>query len=286
MRTGLALAALVTLAALGCGAGSSSGPRVPEFGNVVVVVFENKEAGEVVGSASAPAFAALAKRGASLTAYHGVAHPSLPNYLALVSGSTQGVTDDCVTCHFAARNIADSLTTIGKTWRTYAEGLPQVGFLGPQAGRYVKRHNPLVYFDDVANAPDRASRIVPLRLFARDLAANRLPAFSFVVPDVCNDMHDCPVATGDRWLGRFVQPLLASPHFRDGVVFVLFDEGSTDLGGGGHVAALVLGPLVRAGATSATPVNHYSTLRTIEESWGLVFLGRSAKAKPITGIWR
>lgn len=267
---------------------TSSGSQavIPSFSHVIVVVLENKEYDEVIGSSSAPTFAALAHRYALLTDYSGVAHPSLPNYLALVSGSTQGITSDCTSCDVDARNLADTLGRAGKSWKTYAEGLPQPGFTGPSAGRYAKKHDPFVYFKDVSGNPSRLRNIVPLSGFRSDLKARRLPDFSLVVPDLCHDMHDCPVATGDAWLASFLKPLLSSPAMSKGVVFVVFDEGSSSAGGGGHVPALVLGAIVRPGSRVAMALNHYSLLRTIEESWHLPFLGASATAAPIAGIWR
>ena len=266
--------------------GANIGTTLPNFDRVVVVVFENKEFEQVVGNADAPTFGSLARRYALLVNYRGVAHPSLPNYLALVSGSTQGITSDCTSCRVSAPNLADTLERAGKTWKTYAEGLPRAGFTGAWAGRYAKKHNPLLYFADVVSRPERLHRIVPLGTFRRDLEAGRLPDFSLVVPDLCHDMHDCSVTTGDAWLGGFLQPLLRSPALRHGVVFVVFDEGTSSLGGGGHVPALVLGPLVRPASSSSTPLDHYGLLRTIEGTWGLPLLGRSRGATPITGIWR
>ena len=260
--------------------------RSPAFDRVVLVVFENKEFGQVLGSTQAPTFDALASRYALLSNYHGVAHPSLPNYLALVSGSTQGITDDCTSCSVAATNLADTLERASRTWKTYAEGLPYPGYTGASAGRYAKKHDPLLYFEDVASHARRLRRVVPLRQFERDLAANRLPDFSLVIPDLCHDMHDCPVATGDTWLAHFLRPLLRSSELAHGVVFVVFDEGVTSANGGGHVAALALGPSVRAGSESKAPLDHYALLRTIEDAWGLPLLGHSAAAKSITGIWR
>lgn len=258
----------------------------PAFGRVVVVVFENKEFAQVIGNSEAPTLNQLANRYALLTNYRAVAHPSLPNYLALVSGSTQRVTSDCTSCSVQALNLADTLEQAGKTWRTYAEGLPYPGFTGSSAGRYAKKHDPFLYFDDVVSRPGRLHRIVPLTSFARDLAMRRLPAFSLVVPDLCHDMHDCSIATGDAWLAGFVRPLLASRQLEHGVVFLVFDEGAGNAGGGGHVAALAVGPLVRPGSRSPAALNHYSLLRTIDDSWGLTRLGRSRTATPIVGIWR
>jgi hypothetical protein len=259
---------------------------VPRFKHVLVVVFENKERGEIVGSSAAPTFAALARRYASMTAYDAVAHPSLPNYLALVSGSTQGITSDCTSCIVDAPNLADELEHAGLTWKTYAEGLPMAGFTGADAGSYAKKHDPFLYFKDIVDRPARRARVVPFTQLHADVAAGRLPNYALVVPNLCNDMHDCPVSTGDRWLRDNIVPLLGRPLLAQSVVFVVFDEGSSSSGGGGEVAALALGPLVRPGVRFSPPTNHYGLLATIEDAWGLPRLGQAAQAKPITGIWR
>ena len=270
-----------------CGPAAGAAPRaVPDFSHVMVVVMENKEYSQVIGQADAPTFARLAARYASLTGYYGVSHPSLPNYLALVSGSTHGITSDCTDCLIGGPSLADTLEASGRTWKTYAEGLPRAGSLVPYAGRYAMKHDPFAYFTSVRNDPARLRRIVPLTQLAPDLAAGRLPSFSLVVPDLCHDMHDCPVSTGDAWLRTFLPPVLASPQMRGGVVFVVFDEGTTGLRGGGHIPSLVLGATVRTGSRSAATTDHYGLLRTIEDAWGLPRLGASAQARPITGIWR
>ncbi|GAC1453052.1 MAG: alkaline phosphatase family protein [Vulcanimicrobiaceae bacterium] len=260
---------------------------MPRLGRIVVAVFENKGRDRVLGQTPAPTFGLLARRYATLTNYRAVAHPSLPNYLALVSGSTQGITDDCTSCVVDAPNLVDSVEASGRTWKTYAEGLPRSGFTGPFAGRYAKKHDPFVYFRDVLSSPARLRRIVPYPAFGRDLAAGALPDFSLVVPDLCNDMHDCSVATGDAWLARFLRPLLRSGQLAGGALFVIFDESDgSSVGGGGLVPAFVVGPLVRSGSRSGTALDHYSLLRTIEDAWGLSPLGLSAAARPITGIWK
>jgi acid phosphatase len=259
---------------------------VPRFSHVVVVVFENKERSSIVGNPDAPTFAALARRYATLTHYDAVAHPSLPNYLALVSGSTQGITSDCTSCVVSARNLADRLAAAGRTWKTYAEDLPEPGFTGASAGRYAKKHDPFLYFSDVVSSPARLRRVVPFTQLAADVSHRRLPDFALVVPDLCDDMHDCSVATGDQWLRAHIVPLLHSPALAAGVVFVVFDEGSSDEGGGGRVEALALGPLVRPGSVFAAATNHDGLLRTIEDAWGLPHLGYSGRARPIGGIWK
>jgi hypothetical protein len=279
----------------GCG-GSSAGAtaptiappsvRVPRFTHVVLVVFENHEATAIVGNSSAPTFNALARRYARVADYEAVAHPSLPNYLALVSGSTQGISSDCTDCVVHARSLADTLGAAGKTWKTYAEDLPYPGFTGGSAGRYAKKHNPFLYFRNVVDSRARRDRVVPFTQLARDLAGHRLPDFSLVIPNLCDDMHDCSVVTGDAWLKAHVVPLLHSPELRGGVVFVVFDEGTSDAGGGGRVEALALGPTVRRGSRFPRATNHYGLLRTIEDAWGLSRLGLSRTGTPIGGIWK
>ena len=258
---------------------------VPRFRHVILVVFENHEVNDVLGNSDAPTFNRLASRYATVSNYTAVTHPSLPNYLALVSGATQGIDSDCTDCIVNGRSLADTLAAARKTWKTYAEGLPSVGFTGASSGHYAKKHNPLVYFRGNLTPP-RLQRIVPLTRFLPDVRARRLPTFSLIVPDLCHDIHDCGVSTGDSWLSSFLKPILRGSVLTKSVVFVVFDEGDSDVGGGGRVAALALGPLVRHHARSTVATNHYGLLRTIEAGLGLPLLGRSAGARPIVGIWR
>jgi hypothetical protein len=266
------LAALLVL----CAGAQAAPPSVPAFRHVVVIVFENKGRGAVLGNRNAPAFNTFARKGAVLSGYRGVAHPSLPNYLALVSGSTHGITTDCTRCVVDGPSLADTLAAKGLTWRTYAEGLPRPGWTGAGAGRYAKKHVPFLYFRNVLARPAWLRNVVPLSR----LSPRRLPGFALVVPDLCHDMHDCPVRIGDAWLRRFLPPLLELPQT---VVFVTFDES---YGAGNRVPALALGPLVRPGSGFAPALTHYGLLRTIEDGLGLPRLGRSARAGPATGIWK
>jgi phosphatidylinositol-3-phosphatase len=277
-------AGLALVAAVALGGAEAAKRPVPAFDHVVVVVLENKSQGEVLGQRDAPQFNALASRYAVLSGYRGVAHPSLPNYLALVSGSTHGIRSDCTDCVVSARSLANTLERTHRTWKGYAEGLPRPGFTGAYAGRYAKKHMPFLYFREILASRARRSRVVPLNRFSRDFASGRLPSFALVVPDLCHDMHDCSVATGDAWLGRFLKPLLRSRQLAHSVVFVVFDEPPS-FSGNPPVPALALGPLV-PGSRYAAPTSHYGLLRTIEDAWGLARLGRSATAAPITGIWR
>ena len=275
MRRALLLAAVVF-----CSGGQAAPRPVPQLDHAIVVVLENKQRDKVLGNPAAPAFNAFAANNAVLAGYRGVTHPSLPNYLALVSGSTHGIASDCTSCTVRGRSLADTLEAKRRTWKTYAEGLPRPGWTGPFKGRYAKRHVPFLYFRTVLSKPARLRRVVPLSQLSRDLAAKRLPDFALVVPDLCHDMHDCPVATGDAWLKRFLPRLLRLPNT---AVFVVFDESdSLDP----RVPGLVIGTAVRPGSRFRPRLSHYGLLRTIEDAWGLARLGRSASVGPITGIWR
>jgi hypothetical protein len=272
---------LIALCALLAGRATAAAP-LPKFDHIVVIVFENKESTSVLGNHAAPTFNAFGRRYSRLTRYYGVTHPSLPNYLALVSGSTQGITTNCTDCVIDATSLADTIEASGRTWKAYAEGLPAPGFLGPFNGRYAKKHNPFAYFRGIAEDSARRARLVPLSQLGPDVRAGTLPSFSLVVPDLCHSMHDCSVAVGDAWLRSQIGKFVKLPNT---VVFVVFDEGSTSIRGGGHTAALAIGRAVRPGSRFAKATGHYGILRTIEQAWGLPFLGRSAHVAPITGIW-
>lgn len=260
--------------------------QAPRFAHVILVVFENRSATQVFSDPAATEFRALAERYATLGNYDAVAHPSLPNYLALVSGSTDGFVSDCTYCVAAGPSLADTLAAHSLTWKAYIEHLPRSG---PRLHvPAVRARIPFLYFRDVLRSRRRLRDIVPLATFGRDLRAGRLPDYSLVVPDLCHDMHDCSLSTGNRWLASFLRPLLGSPRLRGSVVFVVFDEAPRpqDQGGGGQVPAIVAGPVVRPDSATLDGLNHYSLLRTIEDAWGLPRLGLSASAEPITGIWR
>jgi phospholipase C len=274
-----AAGALIALAlCVGAPATSAVAP-IPNLDHVFVVVFENKERSGVLGTRDAPTFNTMARRYAQFTRYAAVSHPSLPNYIALISGSIHGIRSDCTNCIIRAPSIADTLERSGRTWKGYAEGLPRPGFTGAYANNFAKKHMPFLYFRDIVSKRARRNRVVPFTQLKADLANNTLPDFAFVVPDLCNSMHDCPVRTGDAWLARLLPPLLELPNT---VVFVTFDEGETR----NHVVALALGTAVRGGTKFTGATTHYSLLRTVEDAWGLPRLGLSARAKPITGIWR
>jgi phosphatidylinositol-3-phosphatase len=224
-------------------------------------------------------------RGCGLaTNYHNVTHPSLGNYLAATAGSTLGVTGDCAPqdCPQAARSLFEEVRAAGMAWRSYQESAPRP-CTRVDAGLYAPRHDPAVYFRRIA--ADCARWDVPMGTtregaFKRDLESGRLPAFSFVTPNLCDDAHDCDRTTGDRWLAAWVPRITDSPAYRAGstVLFVTWDEGE---GGGSndcarnatdrscHVATLVVSPSTPPGTRSAALFDHYGLLRTTEELLGL-----------------
>ena len=255
--------------------------------HVVVIVLENHELGSIVGSRNAPYFNGLVKRYGLAVNYTGVAHPSEPNYLALFSGSTQGVTDDGVHS-FNAPTLADQLEAHGRTWRVVAENVPlgcsnaSVAYNGPDgSGVYARKHEPAISFNSIRLNSRRCASITNLRQFNLT-AAN----FQLVIPNVCHDMHDCSIATGDRFLKSLLSPILASAAFSRTLVFITFDEGSSDIGGGGRVATVVIGPHVASGYRSTVRHDHYSLLRTVENLWGLGCLAHSCTANDLHEFFR
>ncbi len=249
--------------------------------HVLVLVMENKERGDVLGSPSSPYVSALARRYAVATSSYAVTHPSLPNYLALTSGSTHGIASDCTDCHVAGRNLVDQLERAHRSWKAYMEDIPSPCSQVAAAGGYAKKHDPFMYYDDVARDRRRCRNVVGFERLAADLRRGALPTFAFISPNLCHDTHDCDVATGDRFLRGLVPRLLRElgPH---GFLVLTWDEGSSDAGccgvaRGGRIATIVAGPGARRGVRSARPVDHYGVLRTVEHALGLPALGGAAQ---------
>jgi phospholipase C len=257
--------------------------------HVVIIMEENKPASAVLGNAAAPYLNRLAGEFSVATHYRAVSHPSLPNYLAITSGTTAGITSDCnppgAFCEASVANIADRIIASGRSWKMYAESMP-APCLQRNSGRYAVKHNPFLYYPSVTRDPAYcSSHDVPYSRFAQDLAtASSLPNYSFVSPDLCNDMHDCSVATGDAWLAREVPRILNSPAFsrQNSLLIITFDEADTP---GNAVLCIFAGPAAKRGYTSSTPYSHYSILRTLEDAWGLTPLTRNdATATPMTAM--
>ena len=251
--------------------------------HVAVVVMENEEGDEVLGSRSAPYVNALARRYGVASSSYAITHPSLPNYLALTSGTTAGVGSDCTSCHVGVTNIVDQLEAAGISWKAYLEDVPGRCFTGAGAGGYAKKHNPFIYYDDVARSPKRCARLVGFGALGSDLRHGRLPTFVWITPNLCDDGHDCSLTTADRFLARTLPALLRQlgPH---GFLVLTWDEGTSDNGccgvaAGGRVATIVAGPDVRRGARQSAPVDHYGVLATIEQALGLPPLVGAARPR-------
>jgi hypothetical protein len=243
---------------------------VPAYDHVFVVVMENKAYGSIVGSTAAPYFNSMLGSGALATSYYAVTHPSLPNYLALVGGSTFGIGSDCTTCWISAVNIADRIEAAHKSWKAYEESMPSACLIG-DSYPYAQKHNPLVYFNDVRTNTTRCrSHIVPITQMKTDLAlASTTPSFGFITPNMCSDTHDCSVATGDSWLKAHLPAILTSPAFRTqrSLLMVTWDED--DFSGANHIPLLMLGTAVRSGYRGTTAYTHFSLLHTIEAALGV-----------------
>ena len=284
---------VLMLAIMGCGlamwgvlraTGSTRGLPASTTSRIVVIVMENKESGAVLGSAATPYLNALSRRYGVATQSFAIGHPSLPNYLALTSGSTHGITSDCTGCRVRAPNIVDQLTGAGISWKAYLEGYPARCFAGAGIGAYAKKHNPFIYYRDISGNPTRCKNLVGFGALTADLRAGRLPTFAWITPNLCNDTHDCGVATGDRFLARTVPSLLREigPH---GFLVVTWDEGTTNRGccggvaRGGHIATVVAGPDVIARSRTSAAVDHYGVLATIEHALALPTLGGAADVR-------
>jgi phosphatidylinositol-3-phosphatase len=156
-----------------------------------VIVMENEDYGDIIGSHQTPFIKSLASRYALATAMYATRHPSLPNYLALTGGSTVGITSDCADCSVNATGLADQLASAHPTWMAYMEDLPQPCYRGTGAGGYAKRHDPFTYYIPLRTNPAQCDRVVSLTRLAADEHARTLPRFIWITPNLCHDMHDC-----------------------------------------------------------------------------------------------
>jgi len=284
-----------TFGTLSSGFTYTSNSGVPPSDHVFIVMEENHGFSTVIGSAAMPYLNSLASTSGLAANYFANTHPSIGNYFMLTTG--QIITnDDSFSGTVTADNIVRELIAAGKSWKVYAESLPAAGYTGGDQFPYLKHHNPMAYFSDVAGTP-QAANIVPFTQFSSDLSGNLLPNFSFIVPNAQDDAHDCPagmstcadsdkLAAADSWLQANIAPLVGSQEFqKDGLLVIVFDESvSTDTAnGGGQVAMLVVSPLGRPGYSSPTMFQHQSTLRMVCEALGLTtYPGAAASAPPMS----
>ena len=266
------------------GGGGGGGGRIPQAGHVFIVTEENHDYSAAIGSASMPYLNGLAQQYGLATRYYANTHPSIGNYFMLATG--QIITnDDSYSTIVTADNVVRRLVAAGKTWKSYAEDLPSVGYTGGDAGNYARKHNVFALLSDVANDTTQRKNLVPFTQFATDLANGTLPHYSNIVPNLCNDAHDCPLTTADDWLRTNIAPLLASAAFqRDGLLVIVFDEaGSDNTNGGGRIAWVVVSPKAKPGYQSTTLYQHQSTLRLTLDALGITSFPGAGAAAPGMG---
>lgn len=254
---------------------------LPRPARVAVLLLENRSYEQVIGSPHAPFLNGLARRYALATRYYALAHPSLPNYVALTGGETYGIHTDCNTCRTGHHNLLNQLDRAGIGWRAYFEGLAEGRALIDRTARYNPHYNPFAYFKRIADsswARDHIGNFTDLR---RDVARRRLARFSWIAPDVFHDGHSASLRQADRFAAQLVPGVLRALG-RRGVLYLLWDEGSdSDLRGtgsspgGGRVVLIAAGGAARRGVRTSVPANHYALLRTIEANFGVPALGRA-----------
>ncbi len=252
--------------------------------HVVVVWMENMEASAITAS-SMPYLYGLSATYGRADQFYAVTHPSLPNYLAFWSGSTQGVQDDA-DYNLGGPSLSSQMSAAGLSWRTYAQDYPATagchtastydgGVDGPGvAGTYARKHAPAMSFTSVSRTGECAN-IQPLARF--DPSVN----LAFVAPNLCNDMHDCSRADGDAFLKAFLPKVFNAPDWAHTLLVVTFDEGTSNTHGGGQVFTMVARAGL-SGVASSTVHNHYGMLRTVENIFGLPCLGAACSATPLT----
>lgn len=242
----------------------------------MLVVLENHSDREIIGNTAAPYLNSLRAGGAYFSQSYAVTHPSQPNYLALFSGSTQGVTNDSCPHTFATDNQAHQLISAGLSFAGYSEALPGSDPATCGSGTYARKHSPWTNF---RNLPASVNR--PFTDFPTDYTT--LPTVSWVIPDLCNDMHSCPVATGDGWLRAHLGRYATWAMRNNSLLVITFDED--DFTSTNRIATIVYGQKVKPG-TYTQRITHYSVLRTIEDLYGLAPLGAAASATSITDAWK
>ena len=282
---GAALCAALVLG--GCATESPTSPGgggTPQFGHVFIVTEENTDYVDVIGNSSMPYLNSLATQYGLATQYYANTHPSIGNYFELSTG--QIITnDDSYSTVESVDNIVRRLLAAGKTWKSYAEDLPNVGYLDGDVGNYARKHNIFALLSDVANDPVQQNNLVPFTQFATDLANGTLPSFSNIVPNLCNDAHDCGLDVADSWLQTNIAPLIASPVFQqDGLLIILFDEaGGDNTHGGGRIVWVAVSPKSKPGYQSTTLYQHESTLRLILKGLGVTGFPGDAATAPDMG---
>ena len=277
----LVLVAAAAVALLtGCGGADPSPP--PTFATVhpakvtklLVFVVENHSLDEM--RAAMPYTAALGRQFAVATAYRAVTHPSLPNYLAMTGGSTAGVTDDAPPSRHTSDqpSVFGQALSLGRTAKVYAEGM-RSNCATENSGTYAVRHNPWAYYLSERPSCDRYD--VPVGELGNDAAGGRLPNAGMVVPDVCNDAHDCDLSVADGWLRTQIGAVMSGPDWRAGHLAIVVTADEDDHRQDNLVLTAVAHPSLH-GTVVTTPLTHYSLARLYSEVLGAEPLGQAATA--------
>ncbi|HET7151989.1 MAG TPA: alkaline phosphatase family protein, partial [Candidatus Acidoferrum sp.] len=264
-----------------------SPPVSSPFGHVAIVVEENHNYSDVVGSSSMPYLNGLINQYGLATQDYADTHPSIGNYFMLTTGQILTNDDSQTPSSFpvSVDNVVRELVAAGKTWKAYAEDLPSVGYTGGDSGNYYVRHNPLAYLTDVQNSATQQQNLVPFTQFSTDLTSGNLPNYSFIVPNACDDAHNCGLSTADSWLMTNIDPLIKNSVFQnDGLLIIVFDESANDnTDGGGRVAAVLISPkFSKVAYQSTTLYQHETILRLTLESLGVAVLPGAAATAATT----
>jgi hypothetical protein len=258
--------------------------RVPHRPRTIVLTLENRSYDQIIGNPAAAYLNHLAHRSALATRFYAIQHPSLPNYLALTTGSTQGVNLDCPHCHVGHTSLFHQLDHAGIPWKAYYESLPPNWQHTEQSPHYRPGMNPFAHLSDIHSSRSDQARVTGFPSLTADLAHGTLPQFAWITPNTRDDGHTGAIARLDHFAAHLIPQLIhaAGPH---GVVYITWDEGArgdtTGLHGhpgGGHTPLIATGALARPHAREHTPANQYALLRTIEASYGLPPLGHAASS--------
>lgn len=253
--------------------------QLPRPDHIVVVIEENRGYSQIMDKGNSNSYIhALARRGVLFTQSYGVTHPSQPNYLALFSGSTQGVTSNACPHTFDTDNLASSLLDKGLSFASYAESLPTGGSDICWSGAYQRKHNPVVNWQGARLSAGLNQRFAD---FPNDFS--RLPAVSFAIPDQNNDMHDGSFEAADEWLKKHIDPYVEWAMKHNSLLILTWDEdnGRED----NHIVTILVGPMVKTGSSDQR-INHYNVLRTLLDFYDLPALGASSEAEAIKGVWK
>jgi phosphatidylinositol-3-phosphatase len=257
-------------AAAGGRAGPSSSTR-SRWHHIVVVVMENHSYSDIIGNPDAPYLNSLAARGASFSRIYAETHPSEPNYLALFSGSTHGLSSDRCPLRYPGPNLGSELLAAHYSFAGYSEGLPHTGWSGCASGAYARKHVP---WSDFSNLPSSVNK--PMTTFPSDPSA--LPAVSFVIPNLNHDMHDGTVAAGDRWVRQHLRRFAGWATAHGSLLIITWDED--DHSENNRIPTLAVGAGVQRGIWSDR-VDHYRLLRTLDNGLHIRPIGRAAKVASI-----